>query len=79
MCGRCSLHPYVFELVDRNELQLAYDDGNGMWISNGVSRDLTIVWRDGVRRGASVPIGRLDYHTPIYSALNSARHRPEDA
>lgn len=54
-----------------------YDDGNGMWISDGVSRDKLIVWRHGVRRSASDLPGRLNYHTPIYAALNSARRDRE--
>lgn len=58
-------------------LLCAYDDGNGMWISHGVSRDLSTCLDHGVRRSASDLPGRLNYHTPIYAALNSARRDRE--
>lgn len=50
-------------------VQLDYDDGNGMWISTGVSRDLSTCLEDGVRRSASLTNVRSQYHTPIYSRL----------
>lgn len=55
--------------LECNETQLEFDDGNGMWISSGVSCDLSTCLRHGVsRRTTSEKILTLDT-TPLFSRL----------
>jgi len=42
------------------------DDGNGMWITTGVSRDLCTCLHDGVSRRTTPPEPILPYDTPLF-------------
>ena len=57
-------------------VEAEYDDGNGMWITSGVSPDLCTCLRDGVRRSATLP---PESRTPLPPTSDSPVPSPPNA